>query len=275
MAVSFPLEPAQPALLTPVGRLTTSRVCWAGCAFCRMAIPSPRMSLPDAPPGLNLDRAHADGIPWRKAAWLKLRGGLSLKEPFDYWLHTIRTIKQYSDAPLTVFSPVEIWHFHVQERRPVRELVRLLKWAGADFLGPGGSELWLTQLPPEWAPYRITQSEWLTVAEAAGAAELAFSAAILAVPNGLAALTADALAVLRDVTPHHLEVKPLVSDGTHLAGLGNANVLHAAALVQQLRHDLPEIPVYVDWPEDPTDTDTIFGSAGAERVLIPVWEVSP
>ncbi len=274
MAVSFPLEPEHQALLTPVGRLTTSRACWAGCAFCRLAIPSPRVSLPDAPPGLNLDRSPAGGIPWDTAAWLKLRGGLSLREPFEYWLHIIRRIKACSDAPLTAFSPVEMWHFHTQERRPVRELARLLKWAGADFLGPGGSELWITDLPPAWAPYRITPSQWLTVAEAARAADLAFSAGIVAAPTKLTA-TAEALAVLRDTQPHHLEVKPLVSDGTRLGGLGNANVLHTAAFVRQLRQDLPEIPVYVDWHDDPADTDTIFGSAGADRVLLPVWEVSP
>ncbi len=274
MAVSFSLEPEQRALLTPVGRLSTSRMCWAGCAFCRLAISSPRMSLPDAPPGLSVDRLQADDIAWDAAAFLKLRGGLSIKEPFDYWLHLIRRIKELSQAPLMAFSPVEVWYFHTQERRPVRELVRLLKWAGADFLGSGGAELWLSGLPLEWAPYRLTQSEWLTVADAARAADLRFAASILVPPTGLS-LSPDSIKVLQDVKPHHLDVKPLVSDGTHLGALGNANVVVTASSVNQLRQHLPEVPVYVDWAEEPEDTDAIFGSAGAERVLVPIWEVLP
>ena len=167
-----------------------------------------------------------------------------------------------------------MWYFHTQERRPVRELVRLLKWAGADSLGPGGAEVWLSGLPRAWAPYRITQAEWLTVAEAARAADLPFSASLLAVPAERP-LERDALAALQDVTPHHLELKPLVSAGTALAALGDANVLRTAALVNQLRQHLPEVPVYVDWDSDAGDTDTIFGSAGAERVLVTAWEVTP
>ncbi len=262
------------AEVIPVGLLTTTRYCWAGCAFCRLAILKPKWDLSRAPSGLGPD--HLNAIDFQAVREVRLRGGLSLAEPFDYWIHVIRGLRKAYAGPITAFSPVEIWHYHQLEARPIRELVRLLRWAGADHLGPGGSETFDDTLREQWSPYRVTRVEWIQVANAAQEANLGISAA----PIVLAGLTTgtwrDYLALLSDFALHHLEFKPLQSQGTRLSVMGDASLLEVSQAVDEVHGLVPDLPLYVRWhSQDVADASEILGAAGACALVVTQWEVSP
>lgn len=262
------------AQVIPVGLLTTTRYCWAGCAFCRLAIPKPKWDLSRAPSGLGPD--HLSAISFDNVREVRVRGGLSLKEPFDYWIHLIRGLRKTYSGSITAFSPVEVWQYHQLEARPVRELVRLLRWAGADRLGPGGSETFDDTLREQWSPYRLTRAEWIQVAKVAREANLGISAAPIVLPGLTAGAWRDYLSPLIDLSIDHLEFKPLQSQGTRLAAMGDASLLEVSQAVYDIHGLVPDLPLYVRWHSpNLADASEILGAAGACALVVAQWEVNP
>lgn len=270
------LQPDLTAAVVPVGILTTSRYCWAGCSFCRLAIPLPKVPLSRAPIGLTWDQVEAAAPDFAGVAMVKLRGGLSTSQSFDYWIHFIRRLRKHFSGRLMVFSPIELWQYHMVERRSLRDLLRLLKWAGADLVGPGGSETWSDDRRTRWAPYRIETREWLKVVEVAAAVGLDYAVAPMIVPQVEDENWDDYVAVLRTLEPDHIEVKPLQSEGTAWSVMGDASVLETAQVVHRLRQARPELTIYVRLVEENAgDAAEILGAAGADGVVAPQWEVAP
>lgn len=270
------LSPQSAAPLIRVGTVTTSRYCWAGCAFCRLALPLPKVPAAMAPAGLSVIGLKTAAVDWSGADEVRVRGGLSLAEPFDYWLHIIRAIRAKVSGLLVVFSPVEIWQFHIMERRPLRDLLRLLIWAGADALGPGGSESWDAEQRKRWTPYRVTVEEWLMVARSATQVDLPVIAAPIVTPQDVDTDWAEYVAVLSDIPIFRVEVKPLVSDNTRLSVLGSAGPLETGLAVAAIREAIPGVRLVVDWnAHDAEDAQQLFGSFGADGLAVPMWEVVP
>jgi 2-iminoacetate synthase ThiH len=262
--------------IIPVGLLTTTTYCWAGCAFCRLAIPLPKVRLADAPAGLSLAHLSARGVDLNQASQIRLRGGLSLREPFDYWIHFLRRLRSQYTGRLIAFSPVEIWQYHLLERRSLRELVQLLQWAGVDLLGPGGSETWSHELRKRWSPHRLEPHEWFQVAHAAHQAGLGFSVAPIIGSHMREADWDEYLAVVLRYGPQEIEVKPLRSEDTRWAVHDSASILETAAAIHHFRVAAKSLPLYVCWDEKPLDDAAeIFAAAGADGLLTSVWEVAP
>lgn len=264
-----------PAAIVSVGLLTTTPFCWAGCAFCRLASPLPRTTLFRVPSGLTVDHLDQAPVDWNQVSEVRLRGGLSLKEPLEYWVHLLRILRKKFQGRLTAFSPVEIWQFHQLEGRTLRDIVGMLRWAGVDALGPGGSETWDPEIRSTWAPYRLSLDEWLQTAKAALLAGLSTSCAPIIAPGHLQMSWPNYLAPLVDLDLQHLELKPLKSETTRLSILGDAGLLESAAAVMAIRELRPDLPVLVRWDrENLDDAVEILGAAGAIGITVPTWEVT-
>ncbi len=268
------LHPDSTAPIWRIGYFNTSRYCWMGCAFCDFAKPLPNVALAEVPPGLNLDLVN-QALDFGAVDRLKLHGGLSMREPFDYWIHLIRQIKGRTLKPLTAFSPVEIWQYHVREHRSLRDLLGLLKWAGADALGPGGSETFDVELRRAWSPYRMTPDQWLQVAEAAEQTGLPYHVGLMVMPRMPLAAVEAHLSALRHLRPAAWELKPFRSEKTALAVQGDAHLLEIADVVEHVRHSLSEAVIHVRLDAPRPDAAQILHAAGASAMLVPVWEVSP
>lgn len=270
------LDPNSPLPIISVGRLTTTPYCWAGCAFCRLAQPLPKVQFADAPAGLSFEHVLKSGVDLTLVTQIRLRGGLSLHEPFDYWIHFLRRLRAQFTGQLVAFSPVEVWHYHLLERRSVRELLTLLQWAGADLLGPGGSESWSRELRARWTRHRIKPEEWFEVAESAHAVGLKFSMAPIVGAHLDDTGWREYLAVVRHYTPQQLEIKPLRSADTRWSAHDSAGILETAEAIHRLREALGSISLHVSWDEEPLeDAAEIFAAAGADALEICGWEVTP
>lgn len=269
------LQPDAAAPVLSLGLLTTTRYCWAGCAFCRLAKPVPDIPLSEAPAGLTVEQIDRAPVDWRSVQHLKLRGGLSLREPFDYWIHLVRDVKRRSSSPLTVFSPVEIWQYHIREKRSIRELLGLLKWAGADYLGPGGSETWNEDLRSQSSPYRMRVDEWVQVARTAEDVGLAYTAAMMVVPRMTESQWDDYVKGLQDLHPAYLELKPLMSGTTAWARHGDAHLLEVSSALRRMREVWPALSIYVREDLPSPDAAEVLGASGASAVLVPGWEIAP
>ena len=270
------LNPQTQATVIPIGLLTTTRYCWAGCAFCRWAIPAPHKPLSESPAGLAWDQVEKAHVDLSQVAEVRLRGGLSLAEPFDYWIHFLRKLRRKTQGKIIGFSPVEVWQFHLTEHRTLRELLGLLRWAGVDRLGPGGSETWNEERRQHWAPNRITVDEWLRVAETARVMGLATTAGPIVLPRMPKEAWGEYLSGLGDLSPDLMELKPLRSEGTRLSRMGNTGVLETAQAVDAIRQLDARLPLYVRWEgSDYRDAQEILGAVGADGLALPLWEVAP
>lgn len=264
------------AALLRRGTLTTAKYCWAGCAFCQLAVPLPKVPTHRAPAGLPrsaLDHSAAD---WAGVDEVHVRGGLSVKEPFDYWVQFVRDVRSRTAARLSVFSPVEIFQFHTVERRSVRDLLRLLIWAGADALGPGGSESFDPAIREHWAPYRLTADEWVRVATAATAVDLPVSVAPIVSARHHIVDWPAYFSPLADVALERVLLKPLRTAQTRLSAYGETSILGIAQAVRAISEVFPKVPVAVHYAGTHLDdARLILGSFGAYSVLVDQWEVQP
>lgn len=260
------IQNATVAPVLRVGHIITTRVCWMGCPFCDLAVtrakPEPGLALGSLD---NLDPQLVS-----QADLIKLHGGLMLKEPFDYWLQVIRRLRDRYALPLWAFSPQELWHFHQSERRSIRDLLAGLKWAGATGLNPGGSE----SLSHRWSSYRLSHTEWLSVAEAAARAGVSLSAALIVPPRPPKTLIDDSLAALSEAPITSIEVKPLRSRGTRLAKLGDAEMLELIPVIERLKEQSSHA-VGIRLDKERPDAQLFLSAAGADGFFVPAWTVAP
>ncbi len=260
------LQKAKMAPVLRVGNIITTRVCWMGCPFCDLSVirakPDPGLSLAAVD---NLDPHLAS-----QADLIKLHGGLMLKEPFDYWLQVIRHLRDGYAGPVWAFSPQELWHFHQSERRSIRDLLAGLKWAGATALNPGGSE----SLGHRWSSHRLSEAEWLTVAEAAARAGISLPAALIVPPSPPETLVDNYLSALAKAPIASLEIKPLRSQGTRLAKLGDAEMLELIPIIERVKEQSSHA-VSVRLDRERPDAQLFLSAAGADRFFVPTWTVEP
>ncbi|MCY0879133.1 MAG: hypothetical protein OWU84_09365 [Firmicutes bacterium] len=263
-----PVEDQQNATRIPVGYVTTSRYCEAGCAFCRLASPPPTKIKPSEP-------AAAVVPAWAEARLVKVRGGLFTAKPFDFWVRWLRqlTPRLAPGTTLLAFSPVELWHYHETEHRSLRDLARALVWAGVSALGPGGSETWDVARRAAWSTRRITVEQWWQVVESAAAVGLSYTVGPMILPRQSQSDADDYLRHLRPIPPLHLELKPLHSQGTRLQSEGSPQIVEVAEWAARVRTSRPTWPIYVRWPSPHSDAAAILGASGVSGILIPQWEV--
>lgn len=260
------IQKAKMAPVFRVGNIITTRVCWMGCPFCDLAVtrakPEPGLSLRAVD---NLD-THLES----QADIIKLHGGLMLNEPFDYWLQVIRRLRDRYTQPIWAFSPQELWHFHQSERRSIRDLLAGLKWAGATGLNPGGSE----SLGYRWSPHRLSEAEWLQVSAAASRAEISLSAALIVPPRPPDTLVDNYLSALANAPIAALEIKPLRSQGTRVARLGDTELVELIPIIERIK-DKSSHSVSVRLDGERPDAQLFLSAAGANRFFVPAWTVEP
>lgn len=259
------LHPERMAPVWRVAHLYTTRICWMGCPFCDIAHME---SKPQS--GLSPDRLDHDGGPWDGVDLVKLHGGLSIEEPFDYWLQLIRDVKRRSSKPLWAFSPQELYHFHQKEHRSFRDLLAGLKWAGVEGLGPGGSE----SLHTPWSAHRMTARDWATVARGARDLALSLTAALIVPPLSDPAIVDAFVQNLAAIPVTAIDVKPLRAAHTPLGHLGDTEMLEVVPVIQRLR-ELTDLPIYVRLDSRRPDAQLWLSSAGVDRFFVPAWSVSP
>lgn len=256
----------------PVLKITTSRWCWMGCRFCDMAEPLDLKDDQDVPAALAFSALPET---WPSHGLIKVRGGLTVREPFSYWVALIRRLRARTAAVIEAFSPLELDHFQRRERRPLRELLRDLHWAGATRLGPGGGEWLVDEIRQKLSPLRIPSARWQEIALLAAKEGIA--------PTGLQLVAGfidetswqahlDRLAVIDGLA--HVEIKPLRP--THaMAPHPRPHWLDIVRVLERTGRRLPEVFRYVDAGELSPDAQVLFQEAGATAWFAVQKEITP
>lgn len=268
--------PSTPAPRLPVAKFTTTRHCWMACSFCDFSRFQPFIRRDQVPPGLSVDKARTAARALPPVSLIKVRGGLSLKEPFGYWVSLVRAIRAETAAPLQVLSPAELYQHHRVEKRPVRDLLAELKWAGATYLGPGGGEILVDPLREKAAPLRLNTETWLAIARLAAQVGVAPTATLMV--GGLG--TPDEWRVHIDRLKqlagwHHIEIKPFRPDRTQLGTMGPPHLVTVLRAVRRMRAAWPDTPLYLSGPALSADGQILATAAGIDGFYQVVHECEP
>ncbi|MDA8192594.1 MAG: hypothetical protein M0Z53_01160 [Thermaerobacter sp.] len=257
----------------PVLKVTTTRACWMGCAFCDFATPVPLRN-----PGRVAAAIAPHQLPpsWPREELVKIRGGLTVTEPFGYFVNLVRRIRHRTASPIQAFSAVELDHHHRVERRPVHELLSLLRDAGATNLGPGGGEWLIDPIRQQLSPYRLPAQRWLEIA-------------VLAADNGISpaglvgvapfvdeeAMDTHLTALLQIRQLAHVVVKPFRPAGTKLAMFAAPHLLTVASIIEEIRRRRPSLPIYMSGTAIGEDGRWLLVNRGLTAFWDTVLEVGP
>ncbi len=245
-----PLAPARAGALhrLRVLKISTTRACWMRCRFCDFSEFLPLARHSPVPSAISFNDAakkaqHAD----KNADMIKIRGGLSFLEPWSYYLNLVRILADNASVPIQAFSAIELAHFHRVEKKPLREMLEELRWAGAASLGPGGGDLLVDGWRDEMSPNRLPSKQWLKIHQLAGESGLQVNAMMLVVPGLQAAWATEHLQALAGVPALSiLELKPLRASHTDLSTWGAPHLLELLAAVQAARRTLPDVRLAID-----------------------------
>ena len=271
---TYPLESAP---LTGVAKITTTRHCWMQCRFCDFSQFIPVLFDTKIPPCLPLADAKSRLATMPASVGLiKIRGGLSFREPFTYFRSLVRTVADGFNGPIQAFSPIEINQWHRVEQRPVRELLSELKWAGATGLGPGGSEILVQSWRDRLSPHRIEATAWTTLAQLGWDTGLPPSAMVLAGQWLSAADIKSHLQILSAYSWHHIEVKMFRSVALQ-PELEPMHILSLCHLVAETRELLNDTPIYVNEPPGGISHDAriMLTQAGADGFYTTLEAIEP
>lgn len=258
------LAPSAPEIR--VGHIRTTFWCWARCAFCDFSRPHATRNLNDAPPAIHWDALASSPLDISSASWIKLGGGLSLREPFDYWLEFIRHLRPMTQARIQVFSVVELMLFQRETRRSFHDLMALLKWAGADALGSGGTES-LTHHVVPFRPLAPTPEDYGHILDAGRGVDMEIGVSSMSGPGWPEGF------ILH--SPDFFEVKPFRPMNTHIPSRETPHLMDLVRSIQILRQNHPKTPIFVSRPGPGDDRREILSGAGANGYLIHDWELTP
>ncbi len=271
---TFPLEPAP---ITGVAKITTTRHCWMQCRFCDFNHFTPVLFDTKITSCLPLADAESRLATMPTSIGLiKIRGGLSFREPFTYFRSLVRAVADGFNGPIQAFSPIEVNQWHRVEQRPVRELLAELKWAGATRLGPGGSEILVQSWRDRLSPYRIESAVWENLAQLGWETGLPPSAMILAGKWLSAADIKSHLRILAANSWHHIEVKVFRAVALQ-PELEPMHILALCRLVSETRETLNDTPIYVNEPPGGLSHDAriLLTQAGADGFYTTLEAIEP
>lgn len=271
---NYPLEPAP---ITGVVKITTTRHCWMQCRFCDFSHFTPVLYDTKIPSCLPLEVAESRLAQMPSAVGLiKIRGGLSFREPFTYFRSLVKTVADGFRGPIQAFSPIEVNQWHRVEQRPVRELLAELKWAGATGLGPGGSEILVQSWRDRLSPHRIEATAWANLAQLGWEIGLPPSAMILAGQWLSESDIKSHLQILSAYLWHHIEVKVFraVARQPELEAM---HILSLCRLVSETRDTLADTPIYVNEPPGGLSHDAriLLSRAGADGFYTTLEAIEP
>lgn len=264
---------ADPVRTVRVGKVTTVKRCWMGCLFCTLADPVPNTPLPLTPPGLRLNILDTLTVDWHVDR-IKIRGGLSSNDPPDYWIHWVKALRERTTAVLQGFSAVEVYQWHLTSQRPILELLRHLKWAGLDRLGPGGSEMLVDRWRYAWAPYRLPIETWAQIVQWAAEAGLETTGTLIVVADLPTEVIHRHWARLRDAGVHHIEIKAFHGE-SGLASWGRPHGWEIYEAATIARDYFPTETLAISGLPDHPDWRQIFTALQPVHWLTTAWEVTP
>lgn len=206
---------------------------------------------------------------------VKIRGGLSFNEPFEYFRTLVHRASQHYKS-IQAFSPVELYQWHRMEQRPIRDLLAELHWAGATRIGPGGGEILIQSWRDRLSPYRIPAETWLEIAQLGWEVGLPPTAMVLVGDwltiedyqehlHRLAGYRWDRVELkLYRHAPNHPEL-----EGSHL--------LKILTLIELARSYLGPIPLVVSDPQGTLSNDAklLMTGAGCQGFYQTLGEISP
>ena len=123
---------------------------------------------------------RAEEASLQKATELHIVGGLHPDLPFDFYLLTLRTLRErFPEMHLQAFTAVEIDYFSRIAGLTLDEVLHQLKEAGLGSLPGGGAEIFAPEVRNRICPEKISGDRWLEVMEAVHAAGLRSNATML------------------------------------------------------------------------------------------------
>lgn len=255
----------------PVMTVTTTRACWMRCAFCDLSQFVALKGGAHIPPAVTVQQ-----FPdlWPDEQWVKIRGGLSVSERFEYFTHLVQALRQRTASPIEAYSAVELEYHHRVSQRPLHEMVRYLQYAGASTLGPGGGE-WLSDpVRNQLSPHRLSAQRWLEIAQIAAQEGLLPAGEVVVAPFAEDSLR-EHLQMLKEVPLAHIEIKPLRVARTALTMVEPPHLLALADVVSTTREHFPSLPIYLSGPDLNDDSRWVLLDRGLTKFLDPVTEVCP
>ncbi|MGK5093489.1 CofH family radical SAM protein [Deltaproteobacteria bacterium TL4] len=93
------------------------------------------------------------------------QGGVHPGLPLEYYTDIIVHVKQQYGINIRAFSPVEILGISQVTKRPIEEVLALLKKAGVDSIPGAGAELLVERMRQELSPNKCTVEEWCSIME--------------------------------------------------------------------------------------------------------------
>ncbi len=145
------------------------------CAFRRDAEQEGAFCLTPQEVGMRAAEAAAAG-----ALEVHLVGGLHPRQPFDYYLELLRSIRRAAPGMhIKAYTAVEVDYLGRLSGLNLPELLAVLRQAGLDSLPGGGAEIFAPAVRQRLCPEKISGRRWLEVMEAAHAAGLSSTATML------------------------------------------------------------------------------------------------
>lgn len=151
--------------------LNPTNVCYVGCELCAYA------DDPNAPgtwsysPQECVDLARKDYSP--DVSEFHIVGGLHPRWKFDVYVEILRALKTaFPTVHLKAFTMVEIDFLAKLAKKPVPEVIEVLRAAGLDSCPGGGAEIFHPEIREQIASKKMSSERWLEVAALVHAAGL-------------------------------------------------------------------------------------------------------
>ncbi len=257
-------------------KLTTTRQCWMGCHFCDFSNFTPMKPAHPIAPSLPIPVAEkALKTLEVKVDLVKVRGGLTFREPFEYFRTLVHRVSQHHST-IQVYSPVELHQWHRMEQRPIRDLLAELRWAGATGIGPGGGESLVQAWRDRLSPNRLSANAWIDIAQLGWDIGLPPTAMVLAGDWLSTDDYREHLSRLADFRWGTIEMKLFRASDAH-PELESSHLLKILTLIEMTRSYLGEIPLVISDPrgELSDDAKILMTQAGCDAFYRTVAEVAP
>ena len=158
--------------------INPTNICVNRCQFCAFSKTKGELLAYTMTMEEILRRAEDASL--QKATELHMVGGLHPDLPFDFYLLTLRTLRERFPAMhIQAFTAVEIDYFSRIAGLTLDEVLHQLKEAGLGSLPGGGAEIFAPEIRNRICPEKISGDRWLDVMEAVHAAGLRSNATML------------------------------------------------------------------------------------------------
>lgn len=193
-------------------------------------------------PRATLERISQAFNGWAEADRVEVRG-LPDQGTFDSSIYILQRLRHMLRRQLWALSPQELFLYHHRERRPLRDLLFRLKWAGVTALGTGDEGLSDNETK---ILYQIAEAVGLGYVRG----DVVHDPFRSGTPGG--------------GNPLHIEIP----------GYPESLWLDLAELCYKTRRVHETLPIAVRLDRVHPDAALLLGSAGANFVIVPKWEVT-